>query len=335
MRHLMILVGVAALATAGAAAADSTTGDIDIFFTLDNYGIDVLADPNFCGHSNQVPVPPLQSQAPTIYVGPGAPGSEVTVFIWANIDLSDEHVWDNMGIEFGGAGVVVSGELYNQNMGGDCAKCAWTCFQMYRWSDGNDPNQYYGPPNWCIPMTLDSTLEGGNPAPEPWTGYLGVGPRWGDVDYPGQVGDPLAAAVLDAEQGTYRGTYLIGRVTLWVEGDVNMGVSDNLITRAGDPYVGQWGTVAFGRNAPVSGISPGAGLDNPIPDLRVERLGDCNCDGLANFGDIDAFVMALTDPTRYDIVYPDCDVMSADLNVDGAVNFGDIDPFVAIIAAPG
>ena len=60
-------------------------------------------------------------------------------------------------------------------------------------------------------------------------------------------------------------------------------------------------------------------------------IGDLNCDGVLNFGDIDPFVMALTDPTGYAAAYSDCDISHADINGDGLVNNGDIDPFVGLL----
>ncbi len=66
----------------------------------------------------------------------------------------------------------------------------------------------------------------------------------------------------------------------------------------------------------------------------VYPIGDMNCDGVVNFFDIDAFVLAVTDPAAYAAAYPDCDIMLADCNGDGTVNFFDIDCFVEIIVGP-
>jgi hypothetical protein len=60
-------------------------------------------------------------------------------------------------------------------------------------------------------------------------------------------------------------------------------------------------------------------------------LGDLNCDTFVNFGDINPFVLALTDPAGYATVFPDCDIMNGDINEDCGVNFGDINPFVALL----
>ncbi len=61
------------------------------------------------------------------------------------------------------------------------------------------------------------------------------------------------------------------------------------------------------------------------------RPGDLNCDGYVNSGDIDSFVLALSDPQMYAQQYPGCDILNADCNADGQVNFADIDPFVALL----
>jgi hypothetical protein len=60
--------------------------------------------------------------------------------------------------------------------------------------------------------------------------------------------------------------------------------------------------------------------------------GDTNCDGAVNFGDINPFVLALSNPIEYATYYPGCPIANADINSDGAVNFGDINPFVALLS---
>ncbi len=55
--------------------------------------------------------------------------------------------------------------------------------------------------------------------------------------------------------------------------------------------------------------------------------GDANCDGAANFDDINPFVLLLAG--GYDDVYPDCDGdISCDFDDNGIVNFDDINGFV-------
>ena len=60
-------------------------------------------------------------------------------------------------------------------------------------------------------------------------------------------------------------------------------------------------------------------------------LGDLNCDGSFNGGDIDPFFLALGDPSTYQAVFPDCDPSLGDMNRDGSLNGGDIDPFFACL----
>ncbi len=67
-----------------------------------------------------------------------------------------------------------------------------------------------------------------------------------------------------------------------------------------------------------------------VPD-ECEPVGDLNCDGLKNNGDIDPFVLAVTDPLTYAAQYPGCDIMNADCNGDGLLNNGDIDAFIALL----
>jgi hypothetical protein len=60
-------------------------------------------------------------------------------------------------------------------------------------------------------------------------------------------------------------------------------------------------------------------------------IGDLNCDGTVGFGDINPFVLALTNPAGYATAYPNCNIMNGDINQDGTVGFGDINPFVALL----
>ncbi|MEW6197045.1 MAG: S8 family serine peptidase [Planctomycetota bacterium] len=63
-------------------------------------------------------------------------------------------------------------------------------------------------------------------------------------------------------------------------------------------------------------------------------IGDLNCDGAVDFGDINPFVLALTNPSGYAAAFPQCDVSQGDINGDGATNFGDINPFVRLLTNP-
>jgi len=66
------------------------------------------------------------------------------------------------------------------------------------------------------------------------------------------------------------------------------------------------------------------------PTARVE--GDLNCDGLVDSGDINPFVLALSDPDTWQQQNPGCDIMNGDINSDGEFNLGDISPFVELLS---
>jgi hypothetical protein len=60
--------------------------------------------------------------------------------------------------------------------------------------------------------------------------------------------------------------------------------------------------------------------------------GDMNGDNAMNTLDIEALVLALTDPDGFALQYPDVDpVLNGDLNGDGALNLLDIEPFVDLL----
>ncbi len=83
----------------------------------------------------------------------------------------------------------------------------------------------------------------------------------------------------------------------------------------------------------------------PSPDLPSYRVGltalgvllllpgDLNCDGSVDFGDINPFVLRLSDPAAYQVAYPNCPDANGDINGDGSVDFGDINPFVTLLAS--
>ncbi len=59
--------------------------------------------------------------------------------------------------------------------------------------------------------------------------------------------------------------------------------------------------------------------------------GDMNCDGQVTVGDINGFVLALTDPQGYQDQFPDCDLLNADCSGDQQVTVGDINCFVGLV----
>jgi hypothetical protein len=75
--------------------------------------------------------------------------------------------------------------------------------------------------------------------------------------------------------------------------------------------------------------------DNAADDLAVFHdvtcpwpLGDMNCDGSVDFGDINPFTLAQQGEAAYLAEYPNCRWLNGDINCSGAVGFADIIPFV-------
>jgi hypothetical protein len=67
-------------------------------------------------------------------------------------------------------------------------------------------------------------------------------------------------------------------------------------------------------------------------------VGDLNCDGVINFGDINPFVMYLSNFNLWQTTYAGCDPRNGDINCDGtygAASFADINPFVSIMTQCG
>jgi probable HAF family extracellular repeat protein len=82
---------------------------------------------------------------------------------------------------------------------------------------------------------------------------------------------------------------------------------------------------------------PRAFLLTPAPGLAI---GDMNCDGTygyTSFGDINPFVMYLSNIAAWQATYPGCPPENGDINGDGTFgqgSFGDINPFVTLLSQP-
>ncbi len=92
----------------------------------------------------------------------------------------------------------------------------------------------------------------------------------------------------------------------------------------------------FGATDRVGVVCSGTNADNIwlIDGLFGFITGDLNCDRRIDFGDINPFVLALTNPAAYQAAFPNCSLRTGDINGDGHTNFGDINPFVALLTAP-
>lgn len=71
--------------------------------------------------------------------------------------------------------------------------------------------------------------------------------------------------------------------------------------------------------------------DPTLRPISLSKPGDMDCDGSADFGDINPFVQALIDDDVWHAEYPDCPIHNGDLNGDGQFDFGDINPFVDLL----
>lgn len=68
----------------------------------------------------------------------------------------------------------------------------------------------------------------------------------------------------------------------------------------------------------------------PTPTL----LGDMNCDGFLNVGDVEPFVLALLAPDAYAAAHPTCDIARGDMNQDSGINGMDIQGFINAVLNP-
>ena len=85
-----------------------------------------------------------------------------------------------------------------------------------------------------------------------------------------------------------------------------------------------------------SSVGPTHIDDITLATTVASPIGDANGDGVFNNADIAAFVMALTNATAYQAMFPDVDPdVVLDMNGDGAFNNGDIASFVAVLTGGG
>ncbi len=91
--------------------------------------------------------------------------------------------------------------------------------------------------------------------------------------------------------------------------------------------------VLTGQGRDAAAIARGDGVVYILAGQIGRVLGDLNCDGVVSVGDINAFVLALTDPDGYADQFPDCDRLNGDINDDNDVTVSDINGFVALLTA--
>jgi hypothetical protein len=69
----------------------------------------------------------------------------------------------------------------------------------------------------------------------------------------------------------------------------------------------------------------------PDPCAPCPFAGDLNCDGQIDFGDINPFVLILSNFELWQQAHPGCPWQNGDINGNGSVGFDDINPFVALL----
>ncbi len=94
------------------------------------------------------------------------------------------------------------------------------------------------------------------------------------------------------------------------------------------PIPGVWNVTVSATAVNVGAQGYAVAVTGDVTDGAYVR-GDLNCDGLVNFDDIDAFVLALGGYDGYHAVYPACEWLQADCNGDGSVDFDDVNAFIA------
>ncbi len=104
--------------------------------------------------------------------------------------------------------------------------------------------------------------------------------------------------------------------------------ADGSILAWGDNWIGQCDVPA-----PNSGFVAAAGGYEHSLGLKA-FYGDLNCDGTVDFGDINPFVLYLSNIDAWRAAFPRCHALNGDINGDGTYgqwSFGDINPFVELL----
>jgi hypothetical protein len=168
-------------------------------------------------------------------------------------------------------------------------------------------------------------------------GYPGNVYVYDSILWANEYDQAVAAVIAYSDvQGGWGGTGNIDADPLFVDpiaGDYHLQAGSPCIDTGDPTFWPQPGEVDLdGQRRVWDGDGDGLSyVDMGVDEFGSFVYGDLNCDGSVNFGDINPYVLALTDPAAYGTTFPACDVLNADINGDGAVDFGDINPFVALL----
>jgi len=78
-------------------------------------------------------------------------------------------------------------------------------------------------------------------------------------------------------------------------------------------------------------LGTGDGIE--LIHIAAHHIGDLNCDGVVGFGDINPFVLYLSNFATWQATYVDCLATNGDINGDGVFpSFADINPFVMLLS---
>lgn len=177
------------------------------------------------------------------------------------------------------------------------------------------------------------------------TGDLAAGnwARWTDSDIPWIAFQPTSQSVQCGHTARFSVTPALGYESAefqWrkngvvlVDGDTGTGAiiqgahtAELVIQHVGRLSAGQYGVVISNDCGEMNSV------DVMLDVIDCPGIGDMDCDGRVNNFDIHPFVLAISDPSGFAALHPECDIGSADINSDGRINNFDIDPFVSMLA---
>lgn len=151
----------------------------------------------------------------------------------------------------------------------------------------------------------------------------------GQVDYP-YYWTSTTHANWTTTPGPHAAYVAFGRAMGYMDGvwqDVHGAGAQRSDPKEGDP--GEW---PYGHGPQGDAVR----IYNYVRAVRTARPtqpGDLNCDGTVGFGDINPFVLYVSNFAGWQAAYPGCLPENGDTNSDGVYpDFGDINPFVVLLS---